>query len=116
MYSVCLLNFKKYKSKNVFDAYYYHHNIALFEKAYHESDQKDRLYTWVLNGWILDDVYQNEQASIFLMKEAISTSDATLIQYVYDRVSLKRVKTGNFRYDVFKTQRKSCESMYDFGK
>ena len=55
-----------------------------------ESDQKDRLYTWVLNGWILDDVYQNEQASIFLMKEAISTSDATLIQYVYDRVSLKK--------------------------
>ena len=26
----------------------------------------------------------------FLMKEAISTSDATLIQYVYDRVSLKK--------------------------
>ena len=92
--SLCILSvfliLKSTSPKNVFDAYYYHHNIALFEKAYHESDQKDRLYTWVLNGWILDDVYQNEQASIFLMKEAISTSDATLIQYVYDRVSLKK--------------------------
>ena len=36
----------------------------------------------------LDEVYVNEQASLFLMEEAIATKDATLIRYVYDRVSL----------------------------
>ena len=66
------------------------HQIAMFEKAYKESKSKDRLYMWISNGWILDDVYVNKQASIFLMKEALKTKDATLIQYMYDRISLNK--------------------------
>lgn len=86
--SICILSVFRTSPKSVFDAYYTHHQIALFEKAYKESDKKDRLYTWISNGWILDEVYVNEQASLFLMEEAIATKDATLIRYVYDRVSL----------------------------
>lgn len=88
--SICILSVFRTSSKSVFDAYYTHHQIALFEKAYKESDKKDRLYTWISNGWILDEVYVNEQASLFLMEEAIATKDATLIRYVYDRVSLDK--------------------------
>ena len=65
-------------------------NLIFIHKAYKESDKKDRLYTWISNGWILDEVYVNEQASLFLMEEAIATKDATLIRYVYDRVSLDK--------------------------
>lgn len=88
--SICILSVFRTSTKSVFDAYYTHHQIALFEKAYKESDKKDRLYTWISNGWILDEVYVNEQASLFLMEEAIATKDATLIRYVYDRVSLDK--------------------------
>lgn len=88
--SICILSVFRTSPKSVFDAYYTHHQIALFEKAYKESDKKDRLYTWISNGWILDEVYVNEQASLFLMEEAIATKDATLIRYVYDRVSLDK--------------------------
>ena len=88
--SICILSVFRTSTKSVFDAYYTHHQIALFEKAYKESDKKDRLYTWISNGWILDEVYVNEQASLFLMEEAIATKDATLIRYVYDRVSLEK--------------------------
>lgn len=88
--SICILSVFRTSPKSVFDAYYTHHQIALFEKAYKESDKKDRLYMWISNGWILDEVYVNEQASLFLMEEAIATKDATLIRYVYDRVSLKK--------------------------
>lgn len=88
--SICILSVFRTSPKSVFDAYYTHHQIALFEKAYKESDKKDRLYTWISNGWILDEVYVNEQASLFLMEEAIATKDATLIRYVYDRVSLEK--------------------------
>lgn len=88
--SICILSVFRTSPKSVFDAYYTHHQIALFEKAYKESDKKDRLYTWISNGWILDEVYVNEQASLFLMEEAIVTKDATLIRYVYDRVSLDK--------------------------
>ena len=91
---LCILSvfslFKCTSPKNVFDAYYYHHQIAMFEKAYKESESKDQLYMWISNGWILDDVYVNKQASIFLMKEALKTKDATLIQYMYDRISLNK--------------------------
>lgn len=91
---LCILSvfysLKSTKTESVFDAYYYHHTIALFEKAYQKSDKKERLYTWILNDWILDEVYENEQASLFLMKEAIQTKDATLIRYIYDRVSLQK--------------------------
>lgn len=61
----------------------------LFEKAYQESNSEDRLYTWISNDWILDEVYTNEQASLFLIKEAFKTQDATIIRYIYDRVNLK---------------------------
>lgn len=88
--SICILSVFSTSPKSVFDAYYTHHQIALFEKAYKESDKQDRLYTWISNGWILDEVYVNEQASLFLMEEAIATKDATLIRYVYDRVSLNK--------------------------
>lgn len=88
--SICILSVFRTSPKSVFDVYYTHHQIALFEKAYKESDKKDRLYTWISNGWILDEVYVNEQASLFLMEEAIATKDATLIRYVYDRVSLDK--------------------------
>lgn len=88
--SICILSVFRTSPKSVFDAYYTHHQIALFEKAYKDSDKKDRLYTWISNGWILDEVYVNEQASLFLMEEAIATKDATLIRYVYDRVSLDK--------------------------
>lgn len=88
--SICILSVFSTSPKSVFDAYYTHHQIALFEKAYKESDKQDRLYTWISNGWILDEVYVNEQASLFLMEEAIATKDATLIRYVYDRVSLDK--------------------------
>lgn len=88
--SICILSVFRTSPKSVFDAYYTHHQIALFEKAYKESDKKDRLYMWISNGWILDEVYVNEQASLFLMEEAIATKDATLIRYVYDRVSLDK--------------------------
>lgn len=88
--SICILSVFRTSPKSVFDAYYNHHQVALFEKAYKESDKKDRLYTWIYNGWILDEVYVNEQASLFLMEEAIATKDATLIRYVYDRVSLEK--------------------------
>ena len=88
--SICILSVFRTSPKSVFDAYYNHHQVALFEKAYKESDKKDRLYTWIYNGWILDEVYVNEQASLFLMEEAIATKDATLIRYVYDRVSLDK--------------------------
>lgn len=88
--SICILSVFSTSPKSVFDAYYTHHQIALFEKAYKESNKKDRLYTWISNGWILDEVYVNEQASLFLMEEAIATKDATLIRYVYDRVSLDK--------------------------
>lgn len=88
--SICILSVFRTSPKSVIDAYYIHHQIALFEKAYKESDKKDRLYTWISNGWILDEVYVNEQASLFLMEEAIVTKDATLIRYVYDRVSLDK--------------------------
>ncbi len=64
--------------------------LPYLKKAYKESDKQDRLYTWISNGWILDEVYVNEQASLFLMEEAIATKDATLIRYVYDRVSLNK--------------------------
>lgn len=91
---LCILSvfslFKCTSPKNVFDAYYHHHQIAMFEKAYKESKSKDQLYMWISNGWILDDVYVNKQASIFLMKEALKTKDATLIQYMYDRISLNK--------------------------
>ena len=75
--SICILSVFSTSPKSVFDAYYTHHQIALFEKAYKESDKQDRLYTWISNGWILDEVYVNEQASLFLMEEAIATKDAT---------------------------------------
>lgn len=81
---------KSTRNESVFDAYYHNHRIALFEKAYQESNQQERLYTWILNDWILDEVYENEQASLFLMKEAIQTKDAALIRYIYDRVSLRK--------------------------
>lgn len=89
---ICILSVfffaKDTSSKNTFDAYYDDHKIELFEKAYKQSSKTDRLYTWILNDWILDEVYANEQASVFLIKEAFATQDATMIRYVYDRINL----------------------------
>lgn len=38
--SICILSVFRTSPKSVFDAYYTHHQIALFEKAYKESDKK----------------------------------------------------------------------------
>lgn len=38
--SICILSVFRTSTKSVFDAYYTHHQIALFEKAYKESDKK----------------------------------------------------------------------------
>lgn len=91
--SICILSVffftKGTSTTSTFDAYYNHHKSELFEKAYQESNSEDRLYTWISNDWILDEVYTNEQASLFLIKEAFKTQDATIIRYIYDRVNLK---------------------------
>ena len=87
--SVFFVN-QSFGKKSVFDVYYQNHTISLFQKAYNSTAKKERLYTWISNDWILDEVYEDEQSGVFLMKEAIETKDASMVQFVYQKVDLHK--------------------------
>lgn len=89
------------KNDTVFDVYYKQHNVSLFERAYKETKSKNRLYTWIVNDWILDEVYENGQTSYFLMNEALALKDTALIQYIYTHVNLKEYPQLNLYVQVY---------------
>jgi serine/threonine protein kinase len=74
--------------KNSFDLYKRNRDVRLFKTAFESSKKemnKDTLYNWILNDWIIDEVYQNKEAYEFLLDEAIKSNDKSIIRYVFEK-------------------------------
>lgn len=105
VFVLCILSvfylFTSTRENTIFDVYYKQHNVSLFERAYKETKSKERLYTWIVNDWIVDEVYENGQTSYFLMNEALALKDTALIQYIYAHVNLKEYPQLNLYVQVY---------------